>query len=139
MAKLYDEYDLANRMRQKPTTKVVEIGKVTKTDPLTIEIGNGTYEAGSREDQWTFYEVWYEDKDAELKEIQHNTGVHSGASVNCGEGSISQMSYSSETIQMGKYKERKAYLKYNVGDLLAVQQMAGDNVFIILAKIREVE
>lgn len=125
---MYDKYDLANRFRGRAPSKVVELGEVLKLDPLTIKIGNGTYEAGSKEDQWTFYEAWFEDRDAELK-----NGQFTGASVNCSEGSISQMSYSAGTC-----KERKAYMKYNVGDKLAVQQMAGDNSFIILCKVREV-
>ena len=137
MAQKYNEYDLARRFRQEAKhARPVELGMVTATDPLTIQIGDATY---SNAEAWVFYEAWFEDKDAELKEIQHNTGVHSGASVNCGEGSISQMSYSSETIQTGKYKERKAYMKYIVGDLLAMQQMEDDRHFIILCKLREVE
>ena len=137
MAKRYNEYDLAQRFRKEAKhARSVELGTVKATDPLTIQIGDATY---SNAEAWVFYEPWFEDQDAELKEIQHNAGVHSGASVNCGEGSISQMSYSTETIQTGKYKERKAYMKYNVGDLLAMQQMEDDRHFIILCKLREVE
>ena len=121
MAQKYNEYDLARRFRQEAKhARPVELGMVTATDPLTIQIGDATY---SNAEAWVFYEAWFEDKDAELKEIQHNTGVHSGASV---------------TIQTGKYKERKAYMKYNVGDLLAMQQMEDDRHFIILCKLREV-
>lgn len=137
---MYDIYDLSKRIHGKAPTRAVEIGEVTKTEPLTVKIGDGTYEAGSRDDQWTFYEAWFEDRDGEFtKPGKWKNGTHTGASVNCSEGSISQMTYTEDTWQSGEYEERKAYMKYNVGDKLAVQQMEGDNVFIILCKIREVE
>lgn len=126
---MYDVYDLSQRIHGKARTRAVEIGTVKSVEPLTIVIGDGTYEAGSKDDQWTFYEPWFEDKEAELK-----NGQYTGARVNCTEGSISWMTYTN-----GKYEERKAYIKYNAGDKLAVQQMEGDNAFIILCKIREVQ
>lgn len=120
----YTEYDLAQRIRGKAAPHVVELATVKSLDPLVIKIGNSTY---SSED-WPMYECWYE-----MQEGERKNGMHTGASVNCSEGSISQMSFASE-----KYESDKALVKYNVGDLLAVQQMEGNNVFIILAKVRRV-
>lgn len=135
---MYDKYDLARRFHDLPkqSIRVVEIGTVLKTEPLTIQIGDGIYIAGKS--GWKFYEPIFEDKEAEIKEIEHKNGNHNGASVDCSVGSISSMSYSDEKIEKGTYKERKAYMKYNVGDVLAIQQMSGENEFIILCKLREV-
>lgn len=133
----YTEYDLAKRLRGRSPTRAVELAEVLAVEPLKIKIGNGEYEQGP--DKWTFYEPWFEDRDAEIKNMEHESGQHTGASVNCSGGyGISQMSYSKETVARGRYEERKAFMKYNVGDLLAVQQMAGDNQFMILCKVREV-
>lgn len=133
----YTEYDLAKRLRGRSPTRAVELAEVLAVDPLKIKIGNGEYEQGA--DKWRFYEPWFEDRDAEIQNMEHESGQHSGAGVDCSGGyGISQMSYSRETITKGRYEERKAFMKYNVGDQLAVQQMTGDNQFMILCKVREV-
>lgn len=133
----YTEYDLAKRLRGRSPTRAVELAEVLAVEPLKIKIGNGEYEQGPG--KWTFYEPWFEDRDAEIKSLEHENGQHIGASVNCSGGyGISQMSYGSESVARGRYEERKAFMKYNVGDWLAVQQMAGDNQFMILCKVREV-
>lgn len=131
----YTEFDLAKRIHNTGKDIRVEIAEITSILPLKLKIGNAEYDSTL----WEIYEPYFEDKDAEIKKIEHETGVHSGASVNCSVGSISQMTYSKETIENGKYKERKSYMKYNVGDKVAVQQMVGDKSFIILCKIRRVE
>ena len=53
--------------------------------------------------------------------------------MNCAHGSISSFNATD-----GKIEGCEARMKYKVGDLLAVQQMAGDASFMILAKVQEV-
>lgn len=124
MGNQYGPYDLAKRVRDMKHGHAVEIASVSAVSPLVITIGNASYSAKD----WPMYECWYE-----MQEGERKNGMHTGASVNCSEGSISQMSFASE-----KYESDKALVKYNVGDLLAVQQMEGDNAFIILSKVRRV-
>lgn len=125
MNQRYTAYDLAKRMHgNSKTTHAVELATVKALNPLVISMGDATYSAKD----WPMYECWYEVQNGERK-----NGIHSGASVNCTEGSISKMSYTKET-----YDSDKSNVKYNVGDLLAVQQMEGDNAFIILSKVRKV-
>lgn len=118
----YTEYDLAQRIRGKAAPHVVELATVKSLDPLVIKIGNSTY---SSED-WLMYECWYEVKDGERK-----NGVMSDQSS----GGIASASIS---YQVDSYESDKSAIKYNVDDMLAVQQLEGNNVFIILAKVRRV-
>lgn len=125
MNQRYTAYDLAKRLHgSSKTTHAVELATVKALNPLVISMGDATYSAKD----WPMYECWYE-----MQEGERKNGMHTGASVNCSEGSISQMSFASE-----KYESDKALVKYNVGDLLAVQQMEGDKAFIILSKVRRV-
>lgn len=121
-----DEFDLAQRMRGGPVRRAVELGEVVGVAPLVVRIGNGEYRAGPN--GWRFYEPCFAFKEVETKEVSY-----SGVSVNCGQGGISAM-----TATTGSAKEGKAKMHYQVGDLLAVQQMAGDASFMILAKVQEV-
>ena len=119
-------YELTERVRGKPACRAVELGEVVGVNPLVVRIGNGEYKAGPK--GWRFYEPVFAYKDVENKEV-----AFAGAGVNCGQGGISAM-----TATTGTIKEGKAKMHYKVGDLLAVQQMAGDASFMILAKVQEV-
>lgn len=121
----YTEFDLAKRIHNTGKDIRVEIAEITSISPLKIKIGNAEYDST----YWEIYEPYFEDKDAEIKE-----GVLSSASVNCSQGSITQLKYGN-----GTYKESTSYMRYKVGDKVAVQQMVGDKSFIILCKIRRVE
>ena len=129
------EYQFAKRARGDTPTRPVELAQVASVSPLAIKIGDATYSSAD----WTMYEPWFEDQDGTFsKPGKWVSGVHSGAGVDCVVGGISTMSYSEDSWQRGEYQERKAFIKYNVGDLLAVQEMAGGRSFIILGKLREV-
>ncbi len=121
-----DEFDLVQRMRGKPACRAVELGEVVGVNPLVVRIGNGEYQAGPK--GWRFYEPVFAYKNVENKDV-----AFAGAGVNCSQGGISTM-----TATTGTVKEGKAKMQYQVGDLLAVQQMAGDASFMILAKVQEV-
>lgn len=132
-----DSVGLARRMHGKEPNRAVELAVVSSVNPLKIVIGqNSEYSS----EYWNIYEAWFNDKDGEFtKPGKWKNGTHTGASVNCSEGSISQMTYTEDNWQSGEYEERKAYMKYNVGDLIAVQEMEGGKSFIILCKVRRVE
>ena len=120
------EYELAERLRGGPSLRAVELGVVVGVEPLVVRIGNGEYKAGP--DGWRFYEPVFAYKDVEFKDA-----AFAGAGVNCSKGGISVMNATTGTVREGKAK-----LQYQVGDLLAVQQMAGDVSFLILARVQEV-
>lgn len=106
------------------SVRPVELAQVVAVDPLAIQMGTAVYKST----EWTMYEQVQLFRDVKTK-----TGNLSGTSVTCSVGSASSISYSEGTAE-----ELSAAMKYNVGDLLAVQQMAGDREFIILCKLREV-
>ena len=118
-------YDLANKLKQ-PSTRGIELGKIVGIKPLTIRIGDSEYKGGK--DGWKFYEPFVEIEKLEAKEAKAT-----GASVDCGTGSISRFNANKVEI-----KELKARIKYNVGDIVAVHQMDGDVSFLILCKLAEV-
>lgn len=118
-------YDLANKLKQ-PSTRGIELGKIVGIKPLTIRIGDSEYKGGK--DGWKFYEPFVEIEKLEAKEAKAT-----GASVDCGTGSISRFNANKVEI-----KELKARIKYNVGDIVAVHQMSGDVSFLILCKLSEV-
>ena len=120
------EYELAERLRGGPSLRAVELGVVIGVEPLVVRIGNGEYKAGPG--GWRFYEPVFAYKDVEFKGV-----AFAGAGVNCSKGGISSL-----TATRGTVKEGKAKMQYQVGDLLAVQQMAGDVSFLILARVQEV-
>lgn len=113
-------------MRGGASRRAVELGEVVGVEPLVVRIGNGEYKAGPG--GWCFYEPVVAVKDVVYKGI-----ACTGASVNCAHGSISSFNATD-----GKIEGCEARMKYKVGDLLAVQQMAGDASFMILAKVQEV-
>ena len=119
-------YEVARRMRGVASRRAVELGEVVGVEPLVVRIGNGEYKAGPG--GWCFYEPVVAVKDVVYKGI-----ACTGASVNCAHGSISSFNATD-----GKIEGCEARMKYKVGDLLAVQQMAGDASFMILAKVQEV-
>lgn len=102
----------------------VELAQVVAVDPLAIQMGTAVYKSTD----WRMYEQIQLFSDVKTK-----NGQLSGTSVSCSVGSASSVSYIEGTAE-----ELSASTKYNVGDLLAVQQMAGDREFIILCKLREV-
>ena len=123
-----DIYDLASAIRgggnARSSARPVELATVAAVEPLAIQIGNAIYKST----EWRMYEQIQLFADVKTK-----NGQLSGTSVSCSVGSASAISYSEGTAE-----ELSAAMKYNVGDLLAVQQMAGDREFIILCKLREV-
>lgn len=122
-----NEYDLARRLRGSSPSRSLEIGEVVGLEPLVVKIGGSEYKSGK--DGWTFYEMVFDLEKAELEEV-----ALTGASVNCGVGAVSALKASKGTVKKGK-----AFIRYEVGDLLCVQQMSGDTSFMVLGKIREVE
>lgn len=122
-------YNLAKAIKnggggRSPSGRPVELAQVVAVDPLAIQMGSAVYKST----EWTIYEQVQLFRDVKTK-----TGNLSGTSVTCSVGSASAISYNEGTAE-----ELSAATKYNVGDLLAVQQMAGDRQFIILCKLREV-
>lgn len=102
-------YELTERVRGKPACRAVELGEVVGVNPLVVRIGNGEYQVGPK--GWRFYEPVIE-----AKKIILTSNI----------GGVSE------------YKKMTADTEYKVGDLLAVQQMAGDASFMVLAKVQEV-
>ena len=103
--------------------RTVEIATVTQVNPLAIRIDSSDYYSDAKTGSakaWTIYEPFYEDENGEFKNGQFTTPT----------GAI--------TYTAGTYESRRARIKYNVGDLLAVQEINGGKGYIILAKIREV-
>lgn len=110
----YNEFDLAKIMHNAGKDVRVEIAEITSILPLKIKIGNAEYDST----YWEMYEPYFEDKDAKIKEFS----------------SASAVIYDSTS-----YKESASFMRYKLGDKVAVQQMVGDKSFIILCKIRRVE
>lgn len=132
-----NEYDLARRLRGSSSARSLEIGEVVGLEPLSVKIGASEYVSGP--DGWRFYEMYADLKDVELKEVELETVALTGASVNCGYGAVSVVNAAKGTVTKAKAKEGKAFIRYEVGDKLCVQQLSGDTSFMILGKIREVE
>ena len=114
----------AKRVRGPAATRPVELAMVTSAAPLVLKIGDATYSSAD----WTMYEPVLQ-----LEQITTKTGQLMGASVDCSQGSVSSLSYANGTMN-----EAQARVRYQVGDLLAVQEMAGGRAFIILTKLQEV-
>ena len=119
-----EAYELAAVLNRGRGGSGVELAAVVAVEPLTIQIGDAKY----CRDNWVFYEPVFG-----CKKIEAREGVVTGASVNCSQGGISQLSYAKDTA-----KELDAEMRYKVGDLLAVQQMSGDKQFLILSKVRRI-
>lgn len=122
---MYSVYDLAHKVKQ-PPNRGIELGEVVGINPFTVRIGDSEYKSGK--DGWQFYEPFIELEKLEAKEAKAT-----GASVDCGTGGIS--SINAYKIEI---KELKAKIKYSVGDVVAIHQMAGDVSFLILCKLSEV-
>lgn len=118
------DYQWAKRVRGPAATRPVELAMVTSAAPLVLKIGDATYSSAD----WTMYEPVLQ-----LEQITTKTGQLTGASVDCSQGSVSSLSYAN-----GSMSEAQARVRYQVGDLLAVQEMAGGRAFIILTKLQEV-
>lgn len=135
-----NEYDLARRLRGASASRSLEIGEVVGLEPMVVKIGASEYKCNkSGVDGWKFYELITDNKELELKELELETVALTGASVNCGYGSVSAVNATKGTAVKAKAKEGKAFIRYEVGDKLCVQQLSGDSAFMILGKIREVE
>lgn len=124
-----DVYDLAKAIKDgggshKSSGRPVELAQVVAVDPLAIQMGTAVYKST----EWTMYE-----QVQLFQNVKAKNGTMSSTAVTCNVGSASTISYGEMTAG-----EMEAETKYNVGDLLAVQQMAGDRQFIILCKLREV-
>lgn len=119
----YTEFDLAKRIHNTGKDVRVEIAEITSISPLKIMIGNAEYDSTF----WEIYEPYFEDKDAEIK---------NGLLGVAGSSSVQETTFG---FEKGTYEESTSYMRYKVGDKVAVQQMVGDKSFIILCKIRRVE
>lgn len=124
-----DVYDLAAAIKnggkgRSAAGRPVELAQVVAVEPLAIQMGTAVYKST----EWTMYE-----QVQLFQNVKAKNGTMSSAAVTCSVGSASTISYGEMTAG-----EMEAETKYNVGDLLAVQQMAGDRQFIILCKLREV-
>ena len=119
-----EEYRLAKRIHGRTPSPGIERATVTAVEPLTIEVGGVAYSS----QDWQMYE-----QAALWQQVTVTSGALSGTSVSCPTGSASSISFSSGTAA-----EVAAVAKYNVGDLLAVQEVDGGTAFIILCRLKEV-
>lgn len=119
-----EEYRLAKRIHGRTPPSGIERATVTAVDPLTIEVGGVVYSSKD----WQMYE-----QAALWQQVTAKNGALSGTSVSCATGSASSISFAGGTAE-----EVTAVAKYNVGDLLAVQEVDGGTAFIILCRLKEV-
>lgn len=119
-----EEYRLAKRIHGRTPPSGIERATVTAVEPLAIEVGGVVYSS----QDWQMYE-----QAAFWQQVTVTSGALSGTSVSCATGSASAIGFSSGTAA-----EVAAAAKYNVGDLLAVQEVDGGTAFIILCRLKEV-
>lgn len=119
-----EEYRLAKRIHGRTPPSGIERATVTAVEPLAIEVGGVVYSS----QDWQMYE-----QAALWQQVTAKNGALSGTSVSCPTGSASSISYANGTVE-----EVQALSKYNVGDLLAVQETDGGTAFIILCRLKEV-
>lgn len=118
------EYRLAKKIHGRAPSPGIERATVTAVDPLTIEVGGVVYSSKD----WQMYE-----QAALWQQVTAKNGALSGTSVSCATGSASSISFAGGTAE-----EVTAVAKYNVGDLLAVQEVDGGTAFIILCRLKAV-
>lgn len=119
-----EEYRLAKRIHGRTPPSGIERATVTAVEPLAIEVGGVVYSS----QDWQMYE-----QAALWQQVTLKNGALSGASVSCPVGSASSVNFTNGTAE-----EMAAAMKYNVGDLLAVQEVDGGTAFIILCRLKEV-
>lgn len=124
----YSEYDLKRRIKSlaEGVNTSIELGFIKSVEPFTIKIGDAEY--STDDNAWTFYEPIYNEKNIKSKKVTLTA-------VKCyKDGYISDYDkIEAETMQA---EEIESEIKYNAGDMVAVEQMPGARSFIILGKLR---